>query len=156
MNKTFIHFVVAMFVFALLAGISPKAEAADTGDVIAGIIFGGLLGSEIEKSKEREREVFVLPGGTLSFPKPRQHYGQDCVYKLDRHGYPMYATPSCTNRDLYGYSPRRHYRQNEHWNKNYPCGSQWGYGCRKLIALLKECLNDDTCDTIQRQDYYID
>ena len=47
--KEIIIFVTVLFVFALVAGLSAPAKAADTSDVIAGIIFGGILGANIER-----------------------------------------------------------------------------------------------------------
>ena len=49
--KQLLQFFSVMIIFALVAGFSPKAHAADTSDVIAGIIFGGILGANIEKNR---------------------------------------------------------------------------------------------------------
>jgi len=148
--KEFLQFISVMIIFALVAGFSPKAEAADTSDVIAGIIFGGILGSQIEKNKDNSTEyaTIVLPNGTLVVPQ--RDTNQKCYFRLDRDGLPKYATPECFDsgddntywgkkRNNSYYNRHRNYMTpEEHFRHNFPCGSEWGYGCGKLIEKLKD------------------
>ena len=130
-------FFTALFIFALLAALAPKANAADTSDVIAGIILGGIIGSEIQKSnRQQDMSAYNFPNGTLVIPTPKVN-GKTCWIKLDKDGYPESLTPHC-----WGYTPGngRYNKGNtteQAFRRNYPCGGQWGFGCRKLIEKLK-------------------
>ena len=74
-----------MFVFALVAGLSAPAKAADTSDVIAGIIFGGIIGSQIEKDKHRNQHIdphiTQLPFGTIIVPGFRHGRNVQCYFQ---------------------------------------------------------------------------
>lgn len=137
MYKEFKLFTIALFGFALLATWAPKAQAADTSDVIAGIILGGIIGSQIQKSQKGNVSSYNFPGGTLIIPTPKVN-GKTCWIKLDVNGYPESVSPHC-----YGYSPtsgrwnQSYETPDEAFRRNYPCGGQWGAGCRKLIEKLK-------------------
>ena len=50
--KQLLQFFSVMIIFALVAGFSPKAHAADTSDVIAGIIFGVIFSIYIEEIRQ--------------------------------------------------------------------------------------------------------
>jgi len=130
-------FFTALFIFALLAAWTPKANAADTSDVIAGIILGGIIGSEIQKSnRQQPLSVYNFPNGTLVIPTPKVD-GKTCWIRLDKDGYPTSLKPQC-----WGYNPgdgrySKHESAEDAFRRNYPCGGQWGFGCRKLIEKLK-------------------
>jgi hypothetical protein len=134
--KEFAKFTAVMFIFALLAGISPKAEAADTRDVIGGILFGGWLGSEWQKNKHPiEPYVTHFPHGTIIVPGYKKTRNMQCYFEMDTNNMPLYAVPTCSTSGSSYY--------NKHSNKVilqhdlYPCGSYWGYRCRKLVEDLK-------------------
>ena len=70
-----------------LTGVfAPRAHAADTSDVIAGIIFGGIVGSQIEKEKNRHDyrdDVYLeFPYGTIIIDPIHKRYtkGFNCFY----------------------------------------------------------------------------
>ena len=136
-------FFTALIMFALLAGLSPRANAADTSDVIAGIIFGGILGSEIQKSKHRDDVILVFPKGTIIVPaRPTYHY-ETCWYELDSSGLPIYATPDCfmdrSKMSRWDLERRTRDRRSGRLKGShyFPCGQQWGARCEILIRQLK-------------------
>ena len=57
-NNQFVLIVVGIFL--LLTLFAPRAQAADTSDVIAGIIFGGIVGSQIEKNKNTNNKGAII------------------------------------------------------------------------------------------------
>jgi len=138
--KKFLEFFSVMIVFALVAGFAPKAKAADTSDVIAGIIFGGIIGNEIGKNNYGSRHPIQLdyPYGAIIINQPRQMRGYSCHFELDNLGYPIYATPTCYRQNS---QFRRHSNSvvstKVYAKEQFPCGSYWGYGCRNLIEDLK-------------------
>ena len=137
--KEFLQFFSVMVIFALVAGLSKPVQAADTSDVIAGIIFGGIVGSHIEKDKHRNQHIdphiTTLPYGTIIVPGYRMRGTMQCLWEVDSNGFPNYAIPTCKT---YGNS-----YYNRHTNSyilqldRQPCGAYWGMGCRKLVEQLK-------------------
>ena len=134
--KEVFKFICVMFIMALAAGLSPKAEAADTSDVIAGIIFGGWLGSEWQKdSQPIEPYVTHFPHGTIIVPGYKLTRNMQCFFEMEADGMPKYAGPNCSTR---GSSYRNKYSNAKILQQDmYPCGSYWGYGCRHLVQQLK-------------------
>ena len=148
MNKIIIW--IAMLGLLGFMFLPSKAHAADTSDVIAGIIFGGLLGAEIEKGKQEREEYshIILPNGTLVVPvQPRKRYrsrDEMCFYVLDEDGLPKYATPECFDvtkhrNSFMDYRLRRqnYMSQEDLYRRNFPCGDAGGYGCRNYLEKLK-------------------
>ena len=73
---------------------------------------------------------------TVTAPTPKVN-GKTCWIKLDKDGYPESLTPHC-----WGYTPgngryNKGSTTEQAFRRNYPCGGQWGFGCRKLIEKLK-------------------
>ena len=141
--KKFLEFFSVMIVFALVAGLAPKAEAADTKDVIAGVILGGIIGNQIGKSNYGYSAPLPLqyPHGTIIINQPRIQRGYSCHFELDNQGYPIYATPTCYRQNTQflrgSTSVMRLSNNKRRMKEDYPCGSYWGYGCRHLIEDLK-------------------
>ena len=135
--KEIIKFVTVLFVFALVAGLSAPAKAADTSDVIAGIIFGGILGANIEKNRHPvEPYVTTFPYGTIIVPGYKLTRNMQCFFEMEADGMPKYAVPSCSTsgRSYYNrYSNSKILQQDM-----FPCGSYWGYGCGRLVQGLKD------------------
>ncbi len=142
-NNQFVLIVVGIFL--LLTLFAPRAQAADTSDVIAGIIFGGIVGSQIEKNKDRDymEDVYLeFPYGTIIVDPIHKRYrkGYNCFWEMDIYGYPTSATPVCnsTNSRYSRYSGNKMYvRADIKVRELAPCGGYWGAGCRKLIDKLK-------------------
>ena len=135
--KEVYKFITAMFVFALVAGLSAPAKAADTSDVIAGVIFGGIIGSQIERNRfDPEPFVTYYPHGTIIVPGYRQHRNMVCYFEMDQYGYTVMAVPTCQGRNRSSYNNRyvnRQIQQHDLW----PCGHYWGIGCKDLARKLK-------------------
>ena len=137
--KEFIKFFTVMVVFALVAGLSAPAKAADTSDVIAGIIFGGVLGSQIEKNRyDRYPEPYVTtyPYGTIIVPGYRQYRNMVCYFEMDAQGYTLRAVPTCQGRNRSSYN-NRYVNQKIQQHDLWPCGVHWGIGCKDLADKLK-------------------
>jgi|TARA_B100000902_G_C27293909_1_gene908796 hypothetical protein len=129
-------FFTAMFIFALLAAWAPRANAADTSDVIGALLFGGWLGSEIQKDR-RPIEPYVthFPHGTIIVPGFKQRTNMQCFFEIEADGMPKYAVPNCSTTGSSYYN--RHTNTKILQQDMYPCGSYWGYGCQYLVQKLK-------------------
>ena len=139
MNKL-MFIVVSILVIIGVVAYAPKAEAADTKDVIAGVILGGIIGNEIGKNGYRNREPIYMdfPYGSLIVDQPSIRRGYTCHFQIDDDGYPLYATPTCFREgNRFRRGSNRVIPHSQSMKENYPCGSYWGYGCRNLIEELK-------------------
>jgi len=103
--------------------ITLPAEAADTKDVIAGVIGGVFIGKALERREDHHHHgnsstVVIVDGHTVVVPNPHHtHY----TYRRRAHS---------------------HY---EAYSNAFPCSSQWaGYqGCGKVAI---EALKHKDCD----------
>ena len=135
--KEIIKFVTVMFVFALVAGLSAPAKAADTSDVIWGLIAGGIIGSELQKDRSPVQPyVTHYPHGTIIVPGFRHGRNVQCYFQMDASGMPRYAVPECNSIGNSYYN--RHTNRRILDRDMFPCGSYWGYGCRRLVDGLKD------------------
>lgn len=136
MNKEIKIFVIALFGFALLAGLSPKARAADTSDVIGALLFGGWVGSQYQKGRQPiEPYITHFPHGTIIVPGFRQRTNMQCFFEIEADGMPKYAVPNCSTTGSSYYNRRTNTKILQ--QDMYPCGSYWGYGCQYLVQQLK-------------------
>tara|TARA_B100000519_G_C14018561_1_gene332245 strand:+ start:102 stop:500 length:399 start_codon:yes stop_codon:yes gene_type:complete len=73
MKKKIITTVVIVLVLMFWA---VPVKAADTKDVIAGIVIGGIIGSEIQKGNQKQKEevigTIIMPDGTLVIPDTKR------------------------------------------------------------------------------------
>ena len=139
MNKQFTLTIVGLFLLAVL--FAPRANAADTSDVIAGVILGGIIGNEIGKSDRRYREPLYMefPYGSIIVNRPPHRRSYDCHFEVDQDGYPISATPTCVLRgDRWYRGSSRVVPYDIKRKQEWPCGGYWGHGCRRLIQQLKD------------------